>query len=233
MIQFPLLLKSSLPSLIDLRNKMPPVVDQGNLGSCTANALCSLISFIAPKINGSRLFLYYNERKAINTTKIDSGAYIHDGVYSLRINGICQETSWPYIINKFTVAPPPSCYKEALVHKVLSIRNVDNTMFNMKNALLSGIPFAVGILVFPSFLSSKVSSSGMVPMPSRNEKPIGGHAICCVGYDDTKQVWIMRNSWGTSWGDNGYFYLPYAYLTNNSYTTDLWCVLSVTNPDKA
>ena len=108
--------------------------------------------------------------------------------------------------------------------------SIRNTLNSMKSALNSGIPFIVGILIFPSFMTKQVANTGMVPMPTSREQYLGGHAVCCVGYDDSKKCWLMRNSWGTSWGVKGYFYLPYAYLTNTNYTSDLWCLLTITNP---
>ena len=93
----------------------------------------------------------------------------------------------------------------------------------MKMSLSKANPFVVGIVVYESFESDTVAKSGYVPMPNvTSEAMLGGHAVLCVGYNDIKKVWIMRNSWGTSWGDRGYFYLPYAYLLDNTLTSDLW-----------
>ena len=214
-------------NIVDMRNKMRPIVDQGNLGSCTANALCCLVNYIDPKMNGSRLFLYYNERSIQGTINFDAGAYLHDGVASLIKNGICSEKSWPYIISKYKTKPPNTCYTEASDHQVLTAKNINNDLQSMKNALQSGFPFVVGILVYQSFMSATVAKTGMVPMPGPKDRLLGGHAIACVGYDDNKKVFIMKNSWGTSWGAKGYFYLPYAYLTSKSLTSDLWCLLTI------
>jgi C1A family cysteine protease len=214
---------TTLPIIVDLRSKMPPVYDQGSLGSCTANALCGLIGYEYPNIQGSRLFLYYNERVIEKDVSVDAGAYLFDGVLALQKYGICSETSWPYIIPKFAIKPPDQCYTQALAHKATQVQNIQNTLPQMKAALNAGYPFVVGILVYQSFESQQVAKTGMVPMPNlQRDQVLGGHAVLCVGYNDTKQLWIMRNSWGTLWGDKGYFYLPYAYLTNSSYSSDLW-----------
>jgi C1A family cysteine protease len=218
--------KFVLPTIVDLRSKMPPIYDQGQLGSCTANALCGLIGYDKPTIHGSRLFVYYNERVLENDVSHDSGTTLADGIKCLQKYGVCQETSWPYIISKFAVRPPSSCYTEGVQHVALQVRNIKNDLNTMKTSLANGYPFVVGIQVYSSFESLYVRKTGNVPMPSPTDKYLGGHAIVCVGYDDTKKVWIMRNSWGSSWGINGYFYLPYAYLTSNL-ASDLWNIQQI------
>jgi len=210
---------------VDLRPKMPPIYDQGQLCSCTAQALCALVGYEDPLIIGSRLFLYFNERKLVNDISHDSGAYLHDGVKCLTQFGICQETLWPYIINKFAVSPTPNCYAQALQHKALQSKNIRNTLLDMKTSLTNGYPFVVGILIYSSFESDVAAKTGVVPYPNvRTERLFGGHAVTCVGYDDTKQVWIMRNSWGVGWGMAGYFTLPYQYLLDSNLSSDLWIV---------
>jgi C1A family cysteine protease len=213
-----------LPSKVDLRSKFQPVFDQGDIGSCTANALCGLIGYDQPTMKGSRLFLYYNERMIEGTTLSDDGAYLSDGIVSLQKYGICQETEWPYDTTKFAIKPTNQCYTNALHHIAQQVQNIQNDMAHMKTSLVNGNPFVVGIDVYSSFESAKVAKTGMVPMPTPRDIILGGHAVVCVGYDDSKQVWIMRNSWGTSWGDKGYFYLPYLYLLDSSLSSDLWCI---------
>jgi len=120
----PLHLKPALSAKVDLRSKLPACYDQGQLGSCTANALCGAVAYDVPALRGSRLFLYYNERKIEGTTKTDSGAYIHDGVTALKTYGLCPETEWPYTISKFAVAPTAQCYTDALKHKAITVASV-------------------------------------------------------------------------------------------------------------
>lgn len=215
---------TNIPSKIDLRSKFQPVYDQDILGSCTANALCSLIGYNTPSMFGSRLFLYYNERLLENTILDDTGATIPDGLLTLQKYGICQESEWVYDISKFNIKPPDQCYINALSHIVTQISNIHNDMTHIKNSLINGFPFVVGIAIYESFESVKVSNTGIVSMPLKKENLLGGHAVVCVGYDDTKQVWIMRNSWGVNWGDKGYFYLPYLYLLDSSLASDLWTI---------
>lgn len=214
-----------LPKFIDLRRKFPPVYDQGNLASCTACALCSIIQYLQPTFQGSKLFLYYNERKLENSIPDDTGATLISGIECLLKYGVCTELMWPYNIKKFAVKPTDPCYVNALEHQALKVNSIDETFKTMKSFLANGKPFVVGILVYKSFESISVYKTGNVPMPNiRKDQILGGHAVVCVGYNDSSQKWIMRNSWGPSWGDKGYFYLPYNYLLNPNLTTDMWTI---------
>jgi C1A family cysteine protease len=212
---------------VDLRNNMPSIYDQGELGSCTANGLCALIRYNKPNFLGSRLFLYYNERYLENTTNEDSGAYIYDGIKSLQNNGICPESEWPYDITKFTIKPPDICYKDALIHKATKVVNIKQNLIHMKNSLTQNCPFVVGIAIYESFESYYVAKTGIVNMPKPREQLLGGHCVVCCGYIEKTKRWIMRNSWGSSWGDNGYFYLPYNYLLNHDLCSDLWAIINI------
>lgn len=216
-----------LPSEIDLRLKFQKVYDQGALGSCTANALCGLIGYNIPSLYGSRLFVYYNERVLENSIPYDAGATLEDGIIALQKYGVCQESEWVYDITKFNIKPPDECYISALEHTISEAENIHNDMTDMKNSLVNGYPFVVGIAIYKSFESIIVSKNGMVPMPHSQDTLLGGHAVICVGYDDNKQVWIMRNSWGSNWGDKGYFYLPYLYLLDSSLASDLWTISKI------
>ena len=212
---------------VDLRSRFPPVYDQGPLGSCTANALCAAFTFNAPGFTGSRLFLYYNERLMIKTISYDSGAYLHDGITAMKNYGLCSETIWPYIVSKYAIKPNPACYSAALADRVLTAQNIQPTLSVMKQALSQGYPFVFGFVVYSSFLSNSASKTGIIPMPGSGESVLGGHAVIAVGYDDARQLFIFRNSWGAGWGDKGYGYIPYAYISNSSLTSDLWYITSV------
>lgn len=216
--------------MIDLRNKCPSVYDQGQLGSCTANAIAAAYEY--DEINQkepnvftpSRLFIYYNERSMEGTIDEDSGAMIRDGIKSINSVGVCHEDLWVYDISKFNVTPPDECYKDAENHKCVKYQRVIQTVYNMKATLIQGLPFVFGFTVYESFESEDVAKTGIMTMPTSNEKQLGGHAVMAVGYDDSKQAFIVRNSWGTGWGDNGYFYMPYDYISNSELASDFWVV---------
>ena len=216
-------------SKVDLRPKMPPVYDQGKLGSCTANALAGAVEYDS-MCQGqgawvpSRLFIYYNERSLEGTILSDAGAQIRDGIKTLAKQGVCHESLWPYDIYKFEYMPSKQAYSDAVKYVALKYARVTQTLSNMKKCLNSGIPIVLGISVYSSFESAEVAKTGMVPMPSPSESMLGGHAVLCVGYDDSIKRFIMRNSWGFSWGDKGYFYIPYDYLLNPDLCADMWAI---------
>jgi C1A family cysteine protease len=218
-----------LPTLVDLRPQMPPVVDQGQLGSCTANSLAGDLGFLEIKCGKvfaplSRLFIYYDERALEGTINQDSGAMLRDGIKTLASQGVCSEALWPYNVAQFRKRPAPACYVQAATHKITSYHRL-NTLADMKSCLASGYPFVFGFTVYESFESNAVAQTGVVSIPTPGEKPLGGHAVCAVGYDDSTQRFLVRNSWGPGWGQAGYFTIPYNYLTNSNLASDFWTML--------
>jgi len=222
-----------IPSKIDLRSGCTPVYDQGQLGSCTANAIGAALDFDRVKqgetpITPSRLFIYYNERALEGSIRSDAGASIRDGIKTVKSLGACPEKTWPYIISKFKTKPSTTAFNQALSYQSVLYQSVDNTNLTlMKSTLASGFPVIGGFSVYESFESDTVASTGIVPMPSKTEQLLGGHAILVVGYDDSTQRFIVRNSWGTNWGKAGYFTVPYAYFTNPQLASDFWVVQKV------
>jgi C1A family cysteine protease len=219
----------------DLLKFCPEVYKQGKLGSCTANAIAAAYEFDEIKqkeeniFTPSRLFIYYNERKIEGTIKYDSGAEIRDGIKSINKIGVCSESSWPYIINNFIEKPSDLCYKEAKTHKTIKYRRIEQTLEQLKSSLFAGFPIVFGFNVYESFESQSVTDSGMMPMPKLNEKILGGHAVLAVGFDENKNCFLIRNSWGINWGNNGYFYMPYDFISNSKYASDFWTIKNVTH----
>ena len=220
---------TALPTNVDLRAKCPPVYDQGQLGSCTANAIGGAIQFEQMKQGAtsfvpSRLFIYYNERVVEHTVNSDSGAQIRDGMKVVAKQGAPPETDWPYDITKFAIKPPANAYADAAKNKVTSYQRVTRTLSQFKGCLASGYPFVLGFTVYDGFESTTVAQTGHAQMPQAGEKVVGGHAVLAVGYDDQNQWFIVRNSWGDSWGMSGYFTLPYQYLLETNLSDDFWTV---------
>lgn len=213
-----------LPHVVDLRPQCSPVKDQAQLGSCTANALAGAMEFIHhDKTPLSRLFIYYNERNIEGTVNTDSGAMLRDGVKSLAKFGVCPESEEPYDISVFTGKPSPQNYTDALPLKISSYMRL-SMLQDMQECLAEGFPFVFGMTVYESFESDSVARTGVVNMPSRQERVLGGHAVECVGYDTSTGRFLVRNSWGTSWGMAGYFTIPFAYLKNRALTDDFWTI---------
>ena len=213
----------------DLRNKCPPVYDQLSLGSCTANAIAFAYQFDEKdeEFIPSRLFIYYNERKIENTVDSDSGASLRDGIKTIHNIGVCKEDDWVYDPNNYTDKPPTFCYKEAKLHRSIKYHRIKQELHQFKACIKSGFPFVFGFSVYESFESSEVSSTGIMPIPQKNEKLLGGHAVAAVGFDDSKKAMIIRNSWGENWGDKGYFYMPYRFIINPAFCSDFWVVEKV------
>ena len=221
---------AKLPAKVDLRTKCPPVYDQGNLGSCTANAIGAAVQFdrrkqkLKPDFAPSRLFLYYNERVMEHSVNADAGAQIRDGIKSVASQGDCPEKEWPYDIAKFTVKPDAACFKNALNYKAVQYQRVPQILNQMKGCLASGYPFVFGFSVYTEFENDTVAKTGVLNMPGQTEKMLGGHAVMAVGYDDTLQRFIVRNSWSAKWGMKSYFTISYAYLIDSNLADDLWTI---------
>ncbi len=219
---------AGLPKKVDLRGKCSPVENQGQLGSCTANALVGALEFLELKDNArfvdlSRLFVYYNERLIEGTVDEDSGAFLRDGIKSLAREGVCPEKEWPYRINVFRQKPTPACYAHAKRREITSYHRINSTD-EMRICLAEGFPFVFGFTVYNSFESAAVARSGLLNMPAKNERVVGGHAVMAAGYDDRQKRFIVRNSWGADWGQDGYFTMPYQYLGSRNLSDDFWTI---------
>jgi len=217
-----------LPRAVDLRPGCSAVENQGQLGSCTANALVGSLEFLEikagkPATDLSRLFVYYNERSLEGTVAEDSGAQLRDGIKVLAGKGACPEKEWPYVIGKFAVKPPAPCYRDGLKHQITSYHRI-LTLQEMKNCLAEGYPFVFGFTVYESFESPAVAKTGELNLPAPKERSLGGHAVMAVGYDDATNRFLIRNSWGADWGLKGYFTMPYDYLDNRNLSDDLWTI---------
>jgi len=229
LIRFP----RGVPSSVDLRSECPSIYDQGQLGSCTANGIAAAIEFDqrkqgTPEFMPSRLFIYYNERVIEGTVSQDSGAQIRDGIKSVVKLGAPPETDWPYDIKEFAQKPPVKAYTDGMLDVVSSYSRVSQNLAQMQGCLAEGYPFVFGFTVYDSFESQTVADTGLVPMPASGEAVVGGHCVVAVGYDDIKRVFIIRNSWGTDWGLNGYCEMPFEYLLNSQLSSDFWTIRSVT-----
>ncbi len=230
-----------IPTQVDLRAHCPPVANQGQIGSCTGNAVAGLVEYMEladikggrsnePEVfskiqysNVSRLFIYYNERELSGTTSTDSGSTLRNGMKSIAKWGVCRERVWGYSSSHVLEKPALTAYEEAAQHRIGSYLRIATLDAGLR-ALASGLPFVFGFTVFESFESPQVAKTGVVPLPTDGDRPLGGHAVMAVGYDQAQQWLIVRNSWGAEWGDHGYFYLPFAYANNLRLAQDFWTI---------
>lgn len=221
---------------VDLREGAPPIFNQGEEGSCTANAISFAVRYHL-KLEPSRQFIYWNERAMEGTTESDSGARIRDGMKSIAKIGMCPENAWPYS-EGWQKRPSDHAYREARYFRATSYQRVNQLASDIYTCLLHGSPVVFGISVYESFESEKTADTGMISSPRRSEQLLGGHAMCCVGLTHTNPYapssveisssgWaIVANSWGDAWGDKGFCYIPLHYLLS-SLASDFWTVYAV------
>lgn len=237
---------AQLPISVDLRLTMKPVgiEDQGQIGSCTANALVGIMEHLYNVSTGStadfaRLYLYYGERYIENTIKQDGGAQIRTGVKVLSKQGVCTESLWPYDAKNLYSMPPHACFDDALKHRAVKYERI-TSLTGMKYMLSKRMPVAFGFTVFSSFESDAVARTGNVPMPKLTgwfkERIEGGHAVLAIGYDDERRFngpsgkplgkgcCLCRNSWGDKFGDGGHFWLPYPFFQSPDMSDDFWAI---------
>ena len=210
----------------DLREYCADVYDQLPLHSCSANAVCSALSFLGhkmerPIVPPSRLFLYYNSRVLEGDPSADDGATIRDAIKAAAKPGICAETAWPYDTTKFATAPPATAYGN-ITSRAQSYFRIDRALHAMQSCLTEGYPFIFGINLYQSSMTAQ--KTGQVDMPAANDTLMGGHAVLAVAYDDAVQRFTVLNSLGATWGAQGYFTLPYTYFTDEKLSYDFWTI---------
>ncbi len=238
--------KTKLPAVADLRAWCSPIEDQGNLGSCTAHAGVGMVEYFERRsfgkhIDASRLFLYKVTRNLMHSTG-DTGAFLRNAMGAIALFGVPPEEHWPYKIADFDKEPPAFCYAFAQNYQAIKYFRLDppNTakdvvLNRIKTNLAAGIPSIFGFTVYSSI--TQANTTGKIPYPGTGEKIEGGHAIVTVGYDDnmkiknttpksaeTKGALLIRNSWGTLWGEAGYGWLPYDYVLQGL-ADDWWSLI--------
>lgn len=232
---------TSLPTQCDFSSQISQIHNQGALGSCSAQALTLSMELSLQKNNMytslSPLYVYYNERVLENSVNSDSGAALSDGIKAICTWGACNESTWSYddYLSKFKTKPSEAAYTEGEMLMNLGAiapNHVDYSLSSIKYALSQNIPVIFGVFVYPSFNTLTVSKTGKVPIPAPNERPLGGHALTFVGYNDETQEFKFANSWGNEWGDKGCGYLSYKYVMNEGakgsrlyfFPNDLWSI---------
>jgi C1A family cysteine protease len=242
---------TNIPTEVDLRQWCPPIEDQKDLGSCTANAGVGMIEYFEKRafgkhVDASRLFLYKTTRNLLKKTG-DSGADLRTTMGAMVLFGAPPESYWPYTTkpgsaeNGFDREPSAFCYSFSQAYKSIQYYKLDPLEYSktqaldeIKNHLAAGLPSMFGFTVYSSIRN--VGETGLIPFPGPKESVEGGHAIMAVGYDDklkiknvdgkteTTGALLIRNSWGTGWGEKGYGWLPYEYVLKGL-ATDWWTLI--------
>ena len=237
--------KTKLPATADLRGWCSPIEDQGNLGSCTAHAGVVIVEYFERRSSGkhidaSRLFLYKVTRNLMRSVG-DTGAFLRNAMGAIALFGVPPEEYWPYKISDFDKEPPAFCYAFAQNYQAIKYFRLDPpstakevVLNRIKTNLAAGIPAMFGFTVYSSM--AQAGTTGQIPYPAAGEKIEGGHAIAAVGYDDnmkikntspgsseTKGALLIRNSWGTGWGNAGYGWFPYDYVLKG--LAEVWWAL--------
>lgn len=220
-----------LPTKADIRTRgdWGDVMDQGSLGSCVAHTIAYAIRWVYEvmqkkgAIDISRLFVYYNGRLVSNfPIHEDTGLTIRSGMKSVKMYSACEEKFWPYQIRRYIHKPSEVAYESAQKYRTFTYLSVDRDLIQLKKSIKDGYPVCFGIQLYSSFMSTEVARTGIVPIPDVDkDRRVGGHAVILVGYDDGKKMFTCCNSWGPTWGDKGFFYLPYSMVESNM-CSDFW-----------
>lgn len=235
---------TTIPDKIDLRQWCPPIENQENIGSCTAHAGVGMVEYYEKKafntyIDASRLFLYKTTRNLLELQG-DTGAYLRSTMAALTLFGVPPEKYMPYNIQDYDKEPTAFCYSFAQNYQAIQYVRLDpinvtgeNLLNTIKVNLAASLPSIFGFTVYNSIYDA---DKGKIPYPSSGDSILGGHAVMAVGYDDsmiitntgdnvqTTGALLIRNSWGTGWGDAGYGFLPYNYVLNGL-AVDWWTLL--------
>jgi len=223
-----------IPVSFDFTKSMSPVRNQGDEGTCVAFASVVGVKEFQDKKEYRKLIrlsprFLYSLCKKFDGAPSEEGTYPRIAMKVLLNYGVCHESFWPYAPHQKSL-PLKGADIDAKRFKIKAYARIES-LIEMKRSLLVNGPFLAGVKVYKSWFNKNVERSGFVPMPKRNEQLMGGHAICIVGYDDKLELFKFKNSWGQNWADNGYGYLPYAYM--KKYCSDSWSATDLIENPKA
>lgn len=236
--------KRKLPARVDLRDKCLPAFNQGNAGTCTAHAIAGAYAYLhrvrkARHFRPSPRFVFYNEMAMTGQLGQKCVVRLRDALKAVAEMGVCPESHCRYKDSDrlLHTKPQKHAFEAARKRRVVSYHRIlieehshKDFLRHLKHCLADGYPFVFGFLTYESFDKRRGKwKDGIMPIPQRKkEKLQGGHAVMGVGYDDSKNAFVIRNSWGPEWGKDGYFLMPYELISNPIMAFDFWTIRDVT-----
>ncbi|UJR17890.1 hypothetical protein I4U23_004789 [Adineta vaga] len=228
-----------LPSRVDLRRFMTDVEDQRKMNTCCANAFVGIYEYLIKRTTGyyidvSRLFINFNGQIRTQYGRLitDLGVNQRDIALGIREYGVCKETSWPYKENFLNVMPSRNAYEEANRYTVILLR-VPIDILAIEICLQNGVPVPIDIILDDDTSNNIIMNNGYLVIRQLNDQSINRrafHTVVIVGYDRQTRHFIVRNSWGSNWGDRGYFYMPYDFIYSRlrvNYKYALWTIVEI------
>ena len=216
-----------MPARVDLRNGFPPVRSQRGLQSCLAIGICDAMAYGSQRSHAescdelSSLFLYYNARQRTGHSNLNVAVRPRDALAAAEQYGVCWEANWPYEPDLYRERPPRQAYDQADTGRRPRFEAVPQRLPDLQACLNEDVPFLFCLRLFPSnrYL---FENEGRAVMPREGEPQIRNHGLLAVGYDDTTQSFLARNSFGTEWGDGGYVSVPYDYVAHPGFAYAFW-----------
>ena len=225
----------------DLRKYINHVYNQRRISCCSANVLCAAYGLELKRqaefmnnsylhFDPSCLFVYYNSRMYDGTTGENAGVSFCNALKAMNELGVCRESLWPYDRLKLADKPSSACYEDAIGNTIFKYEHIIQNIHQFRACLKEGFSFAFGFELYESFHCQENRKKGMMPIPSDEEiqstKPIL-HGVLAVGYDDNTECITVLNSWGKKFGDKGYFYMPYKYISEPKRAFDFWKIAKI------
>ena len=232
------------PDFVDLKPDVVEVEDQQQYGSCTANAGCSALELmyhrgIHVKYDFSRMYVYFYSREAANIAG-DAGAFPRDLCKILAKKGTCHESTWPYSAENISNRPSDAADQEAESFRIAKYEQVTFDIDQMKLSVANGVPILTTVKVHKTFMGLNSArdwrdTDEICSYWDPSGEITGYHEVLIIGYDEKQQVFLAQNSWGPSFGDGGFFGIPFGYV--NDVISEMWVITSIFNvpipiPDK-
>jgi C1A family cysteine protease len=232
---------AELPDEVDNSGLAHRPENQGRQSSCVGHATGTVFEVCRAKdwgggdpanaFQASRAFIYYEARRRQGWEHEDGGCYIRDAMDVCVEQGVPIEQSFPYDEHVYDREPPPEVYHQAEHFQVTRRLKLRNTrLVELLTCLADGYAFEGGLTLYESIESVAVALTGRIPLPGWRESVIGGHALAFLGYSRRTEMFKGQNSWSEQWGDNGFFYVPFDYVTDGQLAADFHTIQRIEEP---